>query len=161
MFNSKSKNQAPIATYDTEAEKVVTLIGPGALCDGPFSARDTTRVDGTINGPVHIDGSLIVGQSGKITGTIVAQNVFLAGEINGTVNCQAGKLEISDTGKLIGDVNTRSLVIDENAIFQGNCSMNVEATSAEKAKKRAEKAVSTNDNNNESTEDTNSSFENN
>ena len=93
MFNNKK-----VITYDSEAEKVVTLIGTGAVCDGPFSSKDSTRVDGTINGAVRIDGSLIIGQTGKINGNIKAQNVFLAGEVTGNVDAGAGKVEISDTG---------------------------------------------------------------
>ena len=83
MFNN---NKKAVVTYDSEAEKVVTLIGTGAVCDGPFSAKDSTRIDGTINGAVRIDGSLIVGQTGKITGNVQAQNVFLAGEIAGNID---------------------------------------------------------------------------
>ena len=109
MFNNKK-----VVTYDSEAEKVVTLIGTGAVCDGPFSSKDSTRVDGTINGAVRIDGSLIIGQTGKINGNIKAQNVFLAGEVTGNVDAGAGKVEISDTGKIVGDITTHSIVIDEN-----------------------------------------------
>ena len=76
MFNNKK-----VITYDSEAEKVVTLIGTGAVCDGPFSSKDSTRVDGTINGAVRIDGSLIIGQTGKINGNIKAQNVVLLGAL--------------------------------------------------------------------------------
>jgi cytoskeletal protein CcmA (bactofilin family) len=134
MFNN---NKKAVVTYDSEAEKVVTLIGTGAVCDGPFSAKDSTRIDGTINGAVRIDGSLIVGQTGKITGNVKAQNVFLAGEIAGNIDAGAGKVEVSDTGKIIGDITTRSIVIDENAVFQGNCTMTVDRSSAESAKERA------------------------
>ncbi len=135
IFNS---NKSSLATsYDAEAEKIVTLIGAGAVCDGPFSAKDSTRIDGTINGAVRIEGSLIVGQNGKIIGNVKAQNVFLAGEIQGNIDAAAGKVEISDTGKLTGDVTTRSIVIDENALFQGACTMTVDRPSAEDAKERA------------------------
>ncbi|MBP7349225.1 MAG: polymer-forming cytoskeletal protein [Butyrivibrio sp.] len=132
MFNNKK-----VVTYDSEAEKVVTLIGSGAVCDGPFSSKDSTRVDGTINGAVRIDGSLIIGQTGKITGNIKAQNVFLAGEVTGNIDAGAGKVEISDTGKIVGDITTRSIVIDENAVFQGNCTMTADKSSAISAKERA------------------------
>ena len=137
MFNSSKPKTPPISTYEDEAQKVVTLIGAGATCDGAFSARDTTRIDGTINGPVHIEGSLIVGQSGKINGDVTAQNVFLAGEITSNVDCNSGKLEVSDSGKLTGDVTTKSIVIDENAIFQGRCTMTTDVNSAATAKERA------------------------
>ena len=141
MFNSSKPKTPPISTYEEEAQKVVTLIGVGATCEGAFSARDTTRIDGTINGPVHIEGSRIIGQSGKVNGDITAQNVFLAGEINGNVDCNSGKLEVSDSGKLVGDVTTKSLVIDENAIFQGRCTMTTDINSATQAKERAAASV--------------------
>jgi cytoskeletal protein CcmA (bactofilin family) len=141
MFNSSKQKTPPISTYEDEAQKVVTLIGAGATCDGAFSARDTTRIDGTINGPVHIEGSLIVGQSGKVNGDVTAQNVFLAGEITGNIDCNSGKLEVSDSGKLVGDVTTKSIVIDENAIFQGRCTMTTDINSATQAKERAAATV--------------------
>ncbi len=141
MFNSSKQKTPPISTYEDEAQKVVTLIGAGATCDGAFSARDTTRIDGTINGPVHIEGSLIVGQSGKVNGDVTAQNVFLAGEITGNIDCNSGKLEVSDSGKFVGDVTTKSIVIDENAIFQGRCTMTTDINSATQAKERAAATV--------------------
>lgn len=140
MFNSNKK--PVVATYDSEAEKVVTLIGEGAICDGQFSAKDSTRIDGTINGGVVINGTLILGQSGKILGNVKAQNVFAAGEINGNIDAGAGKVEISDTGKIIGDITTKSIVIDENALFQGSCNMTGDKTSAEAAKERAVDVIS-------------------
>jgi|GEM_PF-305158 len=140
MFNSKAKTQvtAPIASYEEESEKIVTLLGEGSICEGNFSARDTTRIDGCVNGNTRIEGSLIIGPTGKVNGNVVAQNVFLAGEINGNIDCKNGKLDISDTGKLIGDVITKSIVIDENALFQGNCTMTSNLSPAATAKERAQ-----------------------
>ncbi len=132
FFNNKSENGVDIA-----AEPITSFIAAGAILDGPFTAKESTRVDGTINGNVSVNGSLIVGQEGKINGAVSVTNLFLAGEINGNVNASTGKVEISDTGKLIGDLSTKTLVIDENAVFQGQCQMTAEKTSAETAKERA------------------------
>ena len=133
LFNN-SKSDAPI---DVSAEPITSFIAPGATIDGPFTAKESTRVDGIINGNVTISGSLIVGQGGKIAGTVSATNLFLAGEIKGAVSVPNGKVEISDTGKLEGDLAAKILVIDENAIFQGQCQMTSDKSSAEKAKERA------------------------
>ncbi|WP_022761589.1 MULTISPECIES: bactofilin family protein [unclassified Butyrivibrio] len=133
LFNS-SKSDGSI---DVAAEPITTFIASGATLDGPFTAKESTRVDGTINGNVSVGGSLILGQEGKIVGAVTATNLFLAGEIQGNVNCSQGKVEISDTGKLVGDLAAKTLVIDENAIFQGQCKMTAEKTSAETAKERA------------------------
>ena len=132
LFNNKSENGVDIA-----AEPITSFIAAGAILDGPFTAKESTRVDGTINGNVSVNGSLIVGQEGKISGAVSVTNLFLAGEINGNVNASTGKVEISDTGKLIGDLSAKTLVIDENAVFQGQCQMTADKTSAETAKERA------------------------
>ncbi|WP_049945990.1 MULTISPECIES: bactofilin family protein [unclassified Butyrivibrio] len=130
-------NNAKDGTLDVSAEPITSFIAAGAIVDGPFTAKESTRVDGTINGNVSVNGSLIVGQEGKITGAVSATNLFLAGEIQGNVSAGTGKVEISDTGKLIGDLTAKTLVIDENAVFQGQCNMTAEKTSAETAKERA------------------------
>ncbi len=130
-------NNAKSDGLDVAAEPITSFIAAGAILDGPFTAKESTRVDGTINGNVSVNGSLIVGQEGKINGAVSATNLFLAGEINGNVTASTGKVEISDTGKLIGDLSAKTLVIDENAVFQGQCQMTAEKTSAETAKARA------------------------
>ena len=56
-------------------------------------------------------------------GNTKADNVFLAGEIHGNIDSSEGKTEISDTGKVVGDITTKAIVIDENAVFDGKCSM--------------------------------------
>ncbi|MCR5402589.1 MAG: polymer-forming cytoskeletal protein [Butyrivibrio sp.] len=125
-------------TTDPALEQVGTIIGPGAIIDGPISTKDSTRIDGVIKGNVTISGALIVGEEGKITGTVSALNVYIAGEVTGNISAPQGKIEISDTGKVVGDITCKGIVIDENAVFQGRCDMpGVEKTPAEIAKEKA------------------------
>jgi cytoskeletal protein CcmA (bactofilin family) len=133
MFGSRKET-----TTDQSLEQIGTIIGPGAVLDGPLTTKDSTRIDGTVKGNVTISGALVVGQEGKIIGTVSCLNAYVAGEINGNVSAPQGKVEISDTGKVIGDVTCKGIIIDENAVFQGKCEMqDVEKNSAEIAKERA------------------------
>ena len=133
MFGSKKDS-----TVDPALEQVGTIIGPGAILDGPLTTKDSTRIDGTVNGNVTISGALIVGQEGKINGTVSAMNAYVAGDIIGNVSVPQGKVEISDTGKVIGDVTCKGIIIDENAVFHGKCDMtSLDRNSAEIAKQRA------------------------
>jgi cytoskeletal protein CcmA (bactofilin family) len=133
MFGSKKET-----TLDPALEQVGTIIGPGAVLDGPLTTKDSTRIDGTIKGNATVSGALIVGQEGKITGTVSAMNAYIAGEVNGNISAPQGKIEISDTGKVIGDVTCKGIIIDENAVFSGQCDMTgVERNSAEVAEERA------------------------
>ena len=135
MFGSK-KNDTE--TIEQALEQVGTIIGPGAVIDGPLTTKDSTRIDGTVKGNVTISGALIVGNEGKVQGNVSAMNVYIAGEIAGNVSVPQGKIEISDTGKVIGDVTCKGIIIDENAVFQGKCEMtNLDKNSAAIAKERA------------------------
>ncbi|SFB86197.1 bactofilin family protein [Butyrivibrio sp. YAB3001] len=133
MFGSKKD-----ITADAALEQVGTIIGPGAVIEGPLTTKDSTRIDGTVKGNVTISGALIVGQDAKIYGTVSAMNVYVAGEVTGQITAPQGKVEISDTGKVYGDITCKGIIIDENGILQGKCDMsNVDKNSAEIAKERA------------------------
>lgn len=103
--------------------QITTIIGSGAECNGDFNAEGSIRVDGTIQGNVTVSGTLIIGVAGYINGDINADVVIVGGEINGNVNAPQ-KTELTSTARMIGDIVTSTIVIDERAIFQGNCNMN-------------------------------------
>lgn len=69
-------------------------------------------------------GSLIVGSTGRIEGDVEADSIIIGGEINGDVTVQ-GKAELTATARVIGDIRTSLIVIDEKAVFQGKCDMNI------------------------------------
>ncbi len=103
--------------------QITTIIGNGAECNGDFNAEGSIRVDGTIQGNVTVSGTLIVGVAGYINGDVNANVVIVGGEINGNVDAPE-KMELTSTARMIGDIVTSTIVIDEKAIFQGNCNMN-------------------------------------
>lgn len=134
MFGNKKDS----AEDNALLEQVGTIIGPGAVIEGPLTTKDSTRIDGIVKGNVTISGALIVGQDGKITGTVSALNVYVAGEVTGNITAPQGKIEISDTGKVYGDISCKGIIIDENAVFQGKCEMTgLDKSSASIAKERA------------------------
>ena len=102
--------------------KVSTIIGKGAVFDGNFTAPETIRIDGTLNGNCECKELLILGTEGQIKGDITAQNVIISGKVEGDIVVN-GKLELLSTGKLTGNITARSLVIDEDACFDGRCTM--------------------------------------
>lgn len=114
-MSRKTKNEL-------HSQKINSIIGPDTLLEGNFITKETTRIEGVIRGNIKAEGTLVVGASGKIYGNVEAEHVIVGGLVEGdlTVN---GKVEIIATGTIQGDITTKSLVIDENAIFQGTCTM--------------------------------------
>lgn len=116
MFEKKSVQSTDV--------KVVTVLGEGTLLEGNFTAKDSTRVDGQVNGDIICSGSLIVGERGRIYGNIQAKNVFCSGQVTGDITVES-KIEVTETAKIIGNLDTVLLVVDEKAIIHGNCNMHV------------------------------------
>lgn len=117
---------------------ITTLIGKEAECNGDFSAKGSARIDGCVNGNVTVTGTLIVGVTGNVNGDIAAQAAIIGGEVIGNVKA-VERTELTHTARLIGDITTDIIVIDEKAIFQGGCNMNQETGS--RRSKPAAKAV--------------------
>ena len=120
--------------------QITTIIGMGAECNGDFSAEGAIRIDGTVNGNVIVSDTVIVGASGCINGDINAQKVMIGGEVYGNLNVPE-KVELTATARVIGDITTGGLVIDEKAIFQGRCDMNQDAGKKSRPNNRAVKAM--------------------
>ena len=120
--------------------QITTIIGMHAECNGDFAAEGAIRVDGTINGNVNVTDTIIVGASGCINGEVNAQIVVVGGEVYGYLNVPE-KVELTSTARVIGDITTNGLVIDENAIFQGNINMNQDGGKRAKPNGRTMKAV--------------------
>lgn len=105
--------------------RITTIIGKDAEANGDFSSGGSVRIDGTINGDVIVAETIILGATGVINGDIEAKVAIIGGEIIGSINAPE-KTELTSTAKVLGDITTKTIVIDENAIFQGSCNMNQE-----------------------------------
>ena len=111
--------------------KITTIIGKDAVLEGDFTASGSVRLDGCIEGNVKISGICIVGAAGKIHGNLEAHSAIIGGEILGNVTMEE-RTELTGTARLIGDIRTNLIVIDEKAIFQGRCDMNQDETKIRK-----------------------------
>ena len=103
-----------------------TIIGKGTFIQGELKGTGLIRVDGKVVGTIETTGDVVVGSGGEVQARIRAENVVAAGQVRGTVTA-AGRLEISRTGKLYADATVGALVIEDGALFQGQCKMIEEA----------------------------------
>ena len=99
-------------------EQVDTIISSDVVFVGDITAGNSIRFEGNLKGNINISGNLIVGRNALITGTLNATNFHIIGTVEGDVKCE--QLQILSTGKLTGNAQVKSLIIDEGAIFIGN-----------------------------------------
>lgn len=116
MFSNSKKNQAQ------KVDEIDTVIGPGTKFEGEIKATGIVRIDGVFIGDIYTKGDIIIGDHGEANGNMTSRNMIIAGKTNAKLKCE-DKLEIRSTGKVIGDVEVCNIVIEENAIFKGQCFM--------------------------------------
>ena len=94
----------------------------GSSFKGELEFEDTMRIDGKFNGKITSKNELIVGESAHIEGDIHVGRITINGTIVGKIVADQ-RVEIHRNGKVYSDIDTPALIIEEGAIFQGNCTM--------------------------------------
>lgn len=89
-------------------------------------------IDGKIEGEVHSDGSLTVGENAFIKGEIKTRTVVIFGKVEGNITVQE-RCELKSNATLIGDITAGTLSIEEGATFMGQSQVGKRAESALKA----------------------------
>ena len=94
----------------------------GASFKGEMEFEDTMRIDGRFHGKIVSKNELIVGESAHIEGDIHVGRIAISGTVVGKIVADQ-RVEIHRNGKVYSDIDTPALIIEEGAIFQGNCVM--------------------------------------
>ena len=110
---------------ETDMSRLDTLVGNGTVFEGSLTSKESICIEGMVRGKVVCEGSVIIGERGKVDADIIAETVLLGGEVNGNIVAKT-KLEITTNGKLKGDIRTGSLIIAEGVLFEGQCQMMTE-----------------------------------
>lgn len=121
-------------------ETIDSLIGENIKIVGKLEGKGSLRIDGTVEGDIIYEGNIVIGNGGKVIGNIKANDISLSGTVNGNIVSNS-KVVILESGTLIGDLEVPTVVIHENAKFEGHCKMSSKAKDDNpKEKSKAEKA---------------------
>ena len=104
----------------------VTIIGQGAKLEGTVVAAGSLRVDGQVRGQITAEGDVMLTGSSQVEADIRAQNVSVAGRFKGSIVVK-GKAQLSRGGRVDGDITSKTLVVEEGAILQGQSIMDQQA----------------------------------
>jgi cytoskeletal protein CcmA (bactofilin family) len=94
----------------------------GSSFKGELEFEDTMRIDGKFNGRIVSKNELIVGESAHVEGEVHVGRIAISGTVVGKIIADQ-RVEIHRNGKVYSDIDTPNLIIEEGAIFQGNCVM--------------------------------------
>lgn len=125
MFTNKQPK--PLST-----DKIETIIGTGTSVHGNLAATGTIRVDGRVNGEIHAEGDIIIGESGQVTGVVKGRNITIAGRLDGNADAE-GLLHLASTAVVKGDIVVDSFTVEEGAKYKGSCQMKYDSNEMEVA----------------------------
>ena len=94
------------------------FIGEGVSFQGSISAPDEAVIEGQFDGDLTV-GNLLIGQTGRVTGTIKADRVDVKGELNKDISTRQ-LLIVRSTGKVNGTLEYGEIEIERGGQVRGN-----------------------------------------
>ena len=112
-------SSTPVGRFESEKNSSAT-IGKAVKIVGQIYSREDLYVDGEVEGTVEaLEHKLTIGPHGIVHAGVKAREVVALGNIQGNVEASE-KIEIHKEAKLIGDIRTARIIIEDGAYFKGS-----------------------------------------
>ena len=110
----------PIKLAALEAPRGVAAIGKSVIIKGQILSREDLYLDGEMEGTVEVpEHRLTIGPHAKLVASIRAREVVVLGAVNGNVEASE-KIDLRKDAKLVGDIKTGGIIIEDGAYFKGS-----------------------------------------
>jgi cytoskeletal protein CcmA (bactofilin family) len=115
------RGQAEAAARPAPAEPgTLPVLRRGCRFDGLVAVAGPVRIDGTVRGEVVATGPVWVGESGRLEGRLEADQIVVAGEVQGELRARSS-VRLLATARVCASVETPSLSLEEGAQLEGRC----------------------------------------
>lgn len=120
---SRAVTDSESMARDIKEGRLSGFVGHGTVLTGETVFQAMLRVDGHLVGTVSSDsGTLIVGTNGKVDANVSVSAAMINGTVNGDI-AASEKIQLGRTAKVIGNIQTPRLIIEEGAVLEGGCTM--------------------------------------
>jgi cytoskeletal protein CcmA (bactofilin family) len=118
-----STMSTPNRTFEPETGAVRSgsaALGKNVTVKGQIVAREDLTIDGEVEGTVEChEHRLTIGPNARVQSNLKAREIVIHGSIQGNVEA-ADKIDIKKEAKLVGDIKTSRIVIEDGAYFKGS-----------------------------------------
>lgn len=118
----KETNKKMNKTVETNNYPSVNMISQGTEIVGTVITKNDLRVSGKVDGKVRAEGKTILTNSGFIKGDLQSAEADIAGKVEGEI-LVTNKLILRQSAIVKGDIQTKVLLVEEGAVFEGDCKM--------------------------------------
>jgi cytoskeletal protein CcmA (bactofilin family) len=109
----------PYRTPDSDPRNTAT-IGKAVKINGQIFTKEDLYVDGDVEGTIESqDNKVTIGPNGRVQASIRAREVVILGQVQGNVEA-ADKVDIRKDAKLVGDIVSARISIEDGALFKGS-----------------------------------------
>ncbi len=112
----------PMRSPEPESYRPSTAasIGKSVMIKGQIISREDLYLDGELEGTVELqEHRLTIGPNGRVQANVKAREIVVIGTMHG--NCEAtDKVEIRKEARLVGDIRTLRIFIEDGAYFKGS-----------------------------------------
>lgn len=121
--SNRAMSESESMARDIKEGRLSGFVGNGTVLTGETNFQAMLRVDGHLTGRVTSEsGTLIVGSTGRVDANILVAAAMINGTVNGDI-VASEKVELGRTARVIGNIQSPRLVIEDGAILEGSCSM--------------------------------------
>ncbi len=105
-------------------ETQINMVSEGTRIEGEITFDHVSRIHGVLIGKVRSNrgSTLILSETGVIEGNVEADVLMIDGYVKGDIKTKT-QVIISKTGRVIGSIETPSLILEFGAYFEGECKM--------------------------------------
>ena len=105
-------------------------LGKNVTVKGQIFAREDLTIDGEVEGTVEChEHRLTIGPNARVQAGLKAREIIIQGSIHGNVDA-TDKIDIKKEAKLVGDIKTSRIVIEDGAYFKGSIDISKPAAAA-------------------------------
>jgi cytoskeletal protein CcmA (bactofilin family) len=107
-------------TPEPDSARGSASIGKAVKINGQIFSKEDLYIDGDVEGSIELqEHRLTIGPNGKVHSTVKAREVVVLGTIQGNVDA-SDRLEIRKDARLVGDIKTARIIIEDGAYFKGS-----------------------------------------
>lgn len=118
---------------ESEQQQILhNTITNGTEIIGDINSQGDLRLDGFLKGNLNIKGRVVIGKTGKVSGTITCKNAEINGNVEGMIYVSE-LLSLTETASVKGDIVINRLNIQPGCKFTGTCSMEGNITGNEQS----------------------------
>lgn len=98
------------------------FLGKGTKVVGTLNFSGSAELDCQVEGEINARELLTVSEAAVVNGKVLGTEIIVRGTVNGDV-IASKRLTLKKPARVLGNISSPNLVIEEGVLFEGKCSM--------------------------------------